>query len=461
REFRKKNPNVEGTFSTWANGEFWMHAPKPVGVENYFSVFLPPPDKIKFNEPIPDGAKFLDDTFLPQDIGIALNRFYQPDQAKYVIESGRPLDIWGWYISDHEMRNNLAFNMKNIEKYFKNIPPEAGKQIRYYNTELNFHGWPQIINVYVVAQKMWNPKRSLHDIEMEFCTATFGPKYAATMVEVYNAVDAGYNIMIPNPPDFGTSDYNKRLHIILENAQKVNIADNWKANFNFPVPVTKYVDMLVARLRLILAVSEAKEQIVEARAASNTKVTSAAVKSLVFQVVDANGSSIASAPFSPNAIKLESGHSIGQTFHAIRDFSKIGIQVPTWHKINAGLTLSLYDKIGGILMAKSKFTNVVDGSWIWLESKSRILSGNYYIELSNPTGDMVGVYGSRDKAQSDAVVYFDREPIGDEDEAIKKIKQNAIKNLPNLPIDPIYNQDETIVLPAYKTLTFKEMIKQL
>jgi len=117
-EFRRINPDVEGNLSTWANGAFWLHAPEPVGLKNYFSVFLPPPDQIKFAKPIPDGAKFLDETFMPKDMGIALNRFYQADQAKLVVESGRPLDVWGWYISDHEMRNNMAFNMKNMV-YFR------------------------------------------------------------------------------------------------------------------------------------------------------------------------------------------------------------------------------------------------------------------------------------------------------------------------------------------------------
>ncbi len=460
-EFRRINPKAEGNLSTWANGAFWLHAPNPVGLENYFSVFLPPPSQIKFAKPIPDDAEFLDDTFMPKDIGIALNRFYQPDQAKYVIESGRPLDIWGWYISDHEMRNNMAFNMKNIDKYFKAIPPEAGKQIRYYNAEINFHGWPQIINAYVAAQKMWNPKRSLEDIELEFCTATFGPENAAAMVDVYNAVEGGYDAMIPNPPNFGTAGYNKHLREVLNEAQKVDIPKKWKPNFNFPVPVTKYADMLVARLRLILAVSEAKELVDKARSASKTDSASVKAKSLVFQVVDANGSHIVSAAFAPNPYKLKPGHSIGQTFHAIRDFSKIGIQIPTWYATNAGLTLSLFDKIGGKIKATSEFSNILDGSWIWLEPKSRILSGNYYLEISNPTGDNVGVYATPDKVQPDAVVYFDRKPVGNEDSAIRKIKQNAIRNLPNLPIDPIYNQDETIVHPTYKTRTFAEMIEQL
>ena len=66
-----------------------------------------------------------------------------------------------------------------------------------------------------------------------------------------------------------------------------------------------------------------------------------------------------------------------------------------------------------------------------------------------------------DKVQPDALVYFDRKPAGNENEAVAKIKAAAIKNLPHLPIDPIYKQDETIVLPNYKTRTFSEMIEQL
>ena len=460
-EFRRINPEVEGNLSTWANGAFWLASPEPVGLENYFSVFLPPPDQIKFGKAIPDGAKFLDETFMPKEMGIALNRFYQADQAKLVIESGRPLDVWGWYISDHEMRNNMAFNMKNIDLYFRALPPEASEQIRYYNSEINFHGWPHIINLYVAAQKMWDPKRSLEEIELEFCTATFGPEYATTMVNLYNAVEGGYHAMIPNPPEFGTASYNQHLRAVLKESKKVQLADDWKPNFNLTDPPSKYVDMLVARLRLILAVSEAQEKIALVRTDSKTDVARNNAKAVVFQGLDAGGSQVVSTPPSSNAVKLKPGHSIGQTFTVIRDFSKIGISVPTWSATNAGLTLSLYDKMGGTLEGTAVFSNVLDNNWIWLESTTRFPSGSHYLELSNPTGDAVGVYVSPDKVQPDAMVYFDRKPVGGESEAVMKIKADAIKNLPYLPIDPIYNQDETIVLPTYKTRTFIEMIEQL
>lgn len=460
-EFRRINPAVEGNLSTWANGAFWLHAPEPVGLENYFSVFLPPPDQIKFSKPIPDGAKFLDGTFMPKDMGIALNRFYQADQAKLVVESGRPLDVWGWYISDHEMRNNMAFNMKNIDLYFRALPPEAGEQIRYYNAEINFHGWPHIINAYVTAQKMWDPKRSLEEMELEFCTATFGPENAVTMVALYNAVEGGYDAMIPRPDDFGTADYNQHLRDVLKEAQKVHLAADWKPNFSFADPASKYVDMLVARLRLILAVSDATEQVNAARAGMEGDATRNNAKALVFQGLDANGSQVVSTPLSSKTLKLNPGHTMGQTFHVIRDFSKVGIQVGTWSATNAGLTLSLYDKVGGTLEATAEFSNVLDNGWIWLESESRFPSGSHYLELSKPTGDAISVYVAPDKVQPDALVYFDREPVSDEDAAIREIKAEAIKNLPHLPIDPIYKQDETIVHPTYKTRTFAEMIEQL
>ena len=133
----------------------------------------------------------------------------------------------------------------------------------------------------------------------------------------------------------------------------------------------------------------------------------------------------------------------------------------TWGATNTGLTLSLYDNVGGKLEATAEFSNVLDNGWIWLESESRFPSGSHYLELSKPTGDVISIYVAPDKVQPDALVYFDRQPAGDEDEAVMKIKQDAIKNLPHLPIDPIYNQDETIVHPTYKTRTFAEMIEQL
>ena len=261
--FRKTNPRISASLSTWANNDFWAHSPNKVAMSNY----LPWPGKASgFNHPIPDGAKFLDDTFMPREIGIAIPRVYDEDEADLLVAAGRAVDVWGWYIADMEMINNIWLNMHFVDALFSDLPDKARNQVRSQTIETCFHGWPQIINSYIGAQKLWNPKRSLSDIEHEFCVAAFGPTNADVMVELYNACENGKEDPIPHPSDFGTALYNARLRRVLASAQKVSIPADWKPNFAFPVQVQKYVDMLKARLQLTLAVSEAKEQVDQARA---------------------------------------------------------------------------------------------------------------------------------------------------------------------------------------------------
>ena len=143
------NPKVDSTLSTWANFSFWKGHP---------------------------GTKFLDTTYSPKEMGIALHRWYDLDKAKAVKASGRTVDIWGWYLSDYEMELDVYLAMRRLDKYYTTLPDRASKDIRALSTELCFHGWPSIINAYVTAQKMWSPKRPLAEIEREFCAATFGDR---------------------------------------------------------------------------------------------------------------------------------------------------------------------------------------------------------------------------------------------------------------------------------------------
>lgn len=263
--FRAINPKIEFSLSTWAWGDFWSYSPKPLDLSNYNPYF---PDMAKakvFNRAIPEGAKFLDDHFMPLNIGIALHRTYNRDQARAVLAAGRPVDVWTWYVGDNEMLNSYWLNMKGVDKIVGSLPQEAGKELRSYSFELNFHGWPEIINTYIGGRKLWNPQASLKELETEFCTGAFGPKNAAVMVALYEVCENGCSSPIPTSKDFGTHSYNAHLKKVLKRSSRVRLAADWKPNFAFPVPPQEYVDQLNARLRLILCVSEAREKIDAAR----------------------------------------------------------------------------------------------------------------------------------------------------------------------------------------------------
>lgn len=261
--FRKYNPHVMGAMSTWANSAFWMHSPTPVSLANYREYFHV--EHPTFGKPLPDGAKFLDETFMPKEMGIALQQIYNDDQATMLVQAGRPVDIWAWYIGDMEMINNLYIAMHRVDEAYSTMPDSARDKVRMNSVEINFHGWPQVINCYCAAQKMWNPRRNLEAIEREFCVAGFGPQNADAVVELYQACENGVFESIPQPPDFGTQEYNARLARVLSHAKTIKIPANWKPNLAFPVPPQKLVDMLVARVRLTLAVSQAKNAVETAK----------------------------------------------------------------------------------------------------------------------------------------------------------------------------------------------------
>lgn len=263
--FKKVNPRIESTLSTWANGYFWNSCPRMVDRSNYAPFF---PDMVNdktHDLPIAGGARFLDSTFMPSNIGISLHRVYNKDQAEVVLSSKRPLDVWTWYVGDNEMINTFWLNMSEIDRILGSLPKEAGRDIRIYTMEINFHGWPQIINAYVGAQKLWNPNASLKQIEQEFCTGMFGPSNAGAMVDLFNACENGVSSSVPYLPEFGTAAYNKSLKKVLSNSKNIKLAEDWKPNFVLPVAPQKYVDMLVNRLRLIICVSEAKQAVIQAR----------------------------------------------------------------------------------------------------------------------------------------------------------------------------------------------------
>lgn len=275
--FKKENPKILATMSSWANTPFWKHSPTPVDLSNYSANFQS--KNLQFGQPVPDNATFLDNTWMPYEIGIALHRTYNQEQADMLRKAGRPVDVWGWYIGDMEMHTNVTLNTINIDKYYKLLPKEASKQIRIQTIELCFHGWPQVINTYAGAQKMWDPYRNIEEIKREFCMAAFGPANTEAMLALYNACENPWDYDVwkladqhlPRPVDTGTKTGNDRLKKILADAETIKFPAKWKSNFALPIDVWQYVNMLKARVSLFLVYSQAMMDVKQARADGDEK----------------------------------------------------------------------------------------------------------------------------------------------------------------------------------------------
>ena len=258
-EYRKMNPKITCTLSTWANFGFWNGR---------------------------EGVEFLDESYCPKEIGIALHRWYDADKAKLVRAAGRECDIWGWYLSDFEMELDSALLMRRLDAYFTSLPAQASKEIRAISTEICFHGWPHIINAYVSAQKMIDPKRPLQEIEREFCAGTFGEANAEAMLKVYQAAEEyvhpeRYYGFIPAsdclPVVFGTPDYNKRLRDALAAGHTVKFDPKRPPRFTASTDPADLHRFLMDNLRLISIFSEAQERIGTGKANGATTEELAAI----------------------------------------------------------------------------------------------------------------------------------------------------------------------------------------
>lgn len=83
---------------------------------------------------------------------------------------------------------------------------------------------------------------------------------------------------------------------------------------------------------------------------------------------------------------LNPGETLGQSFHAEKAIASIGAPFPTWVSSGSAVTLSLYDRVGGNLLGRKRWTNVKDNAVASIELSSPLPPGDYYLEQSNPVG---------------------------------------------------------------------------
>ncbi len=108
-------------------------------------------------------------------------------------------------------------------------------------------------------------------------------------------------------------------------------------------------------------------------------------KPLIIADPDAINAEALAAP-SREAVALAAGETLGQSFRAERPFRSVGGSFPTWSLKDSSVTLSLYDRVGGKLLARQKFQNVVNNATTSLEFSTPLPAGNYYLEQSQAKG---------------------------------------------------------------------------
>jgi hypothetical protein len=88
-----------------------------------------------------------------------------------------------------------------------------------------------------------------------------------------------------------------------------------------------------------------------------------------------------------HAVRLEPGHTLGQSFEAAGPLASVAASLPTYNTTGAGATLTLYrDGPGGARLAGRRLTDIRDNGWYDLTFNPPLPAGRYDLELSEPVG---------------------------------------------------------------------------
>lgn len=205
-EYKKWNPNIHVTCDAWFNPELY----EGISTEKYAS----------------------------KNVAIAVERWYDEKRVEQILNSGRKVGIWGWYLSDFEMIFGSKLYTKTLDHYFFKLPEKASEQIDWMSFELCFHGLPSRLNLYVVGRKMWDPSTPLSNIIFDYCNALYGEINAEDMMFVYETVEEGqkevrYGMVekdrystVVNTPDF-----QRKVDLSLKKLDNIRLSSHWIPNF--------------------------------------------------------------------------------------------------------------------------------------------------------------------------------------------------------------------------------------
>ena len=150
--FRKRNPEIESTFSLWV-----MHLPE-------FGGRWPGYESVR---------TILDAGILPRDVGLAQHGRFRLAEARAIAESGRRAGVWTWYLADNEIDPSIHVHTRRLGEYFNRMPREASRLISWHSMDSNTH----LLNVpdlYMGAQLLIDPARDAGELLREFCRRAFG-----------------------------------------------------------------------------------------------------------------------------------------------------------------------------------------------------------------------------------------------------------------------------------------------
>ncbi len=169
RRFRKKNPNIQSTFSLWN-----LHRSYCMRWRGYKGV-----------------RTILDSGILPADVMICMGGNggrIKLDDAKAVSKTGRKASVWGWYLTDNEIYPSMHVRTNVLGRALGKLPPEAHKLIEWYSIDSNSHGL-NMQNLYVAGKLMRNPKADARAALREFIVGAFGVEKVARVEKVFRAIE--------------------------------------------------------------------------------------------------------------------------------------------------------------------------------------------------------------------------------------------------------------------------------
>jgi hypothetical protein len=111
------------------------------------------------------------------------------------------------------------------------------------------------------------------------------------------------------------------------------------------------------------------------------------------------------------AVRLEAGHTLGQSFTAEHPFESVGGCFPTWTHMDSAMTLILYrDGPKGARLLSQRFEKVFDNGWLALRSETPLPAGTYYLEMSEARG-VVGWWTHTDDLLRRGQAHVDGAPV--------------------------------------------------
>lgn len=164
-EFKRVNPKIRSVLSLWnlanPNYQRWLGYK---GVETILS-----------------SGK------IPADVGIALHKTYNANDAKKILAAGHPVSVWGWYLADQELVYTMHVHTHLLGDYFHKLPDDARDAIDFHVLDNNQRE-TNLYSIYVGAQLMWNPHADPDALLREIARVVYGPKLEEPVFRALKAI---------------------------------------------------------------------------------------------------------------------------------------------------------------------------------------------------------------------------------------------------------------------------------